>query len=57
MIEDGSFDEFFNDNPYSKNAVEQANIKARKVIELENPLLTEATLQALTSVNGNNACQ
>lgn len=56
MIEDGSFDEFFNANPYSKNAVEQANIKARKVIELENPLLTEATQQALTSVNGNSAC-
>lgn len=56
IMEDGSFDEFFNANPYSKNAVEQANIKARKVIELENPLLTEATQQALSALNSNSAC-
>lgn len=57
ILEDGSFDEFFNTNPYSKKAVEQANIKARKVIELENPLLTEATQQALIALNSNSACQ
>jgi hypothetical protein len=41
MIDDGSFDEIF--NRYYKSAIDRANIKGRRVIELANPELPPQT--------------
>lgn len=41
MIKDGSFDRIF--NKHHKKSIEQANLKKRRLIHLENPFLPEKT--------------
>lgn len=42
-IEDGSFDEYFLNDPTVKAALEKANLKDRTIIRLENPSLPKLT--------------
>lgn len=42
-IADGSFDNFFYNNPLIKSVMQEANIKQRKVIKIDNPYLPEET--------------
>jgi hypothetical protein len=42
-ISDGSFEKFFQNHWYIKNTMELANMPARKLFRLENPLLTPET--------------
>ncbi|GLX85675.1 hypothetical protein tloyanaT_19270 [Thalassotalea loyana] len=48
-IADGSFDEFFESNEITAGLIEKANLEAREVIFLDNPLLTVQTRRALNS--------
>lgn len=43
MIDDGSFDTFFNENKKIKHALEHANLSNRKVYKLTNPFLPPET--------------
>ncbi|HEY8939386.1 MAG TPA: diguanylate cyclase [Cellvibrio sp.] len=42
-IEDGSFDEYFFNDPTVKDVVEKANLKSRTIIHLDNPSLPPKT--------------
>ncbi|WP_246434750.1 substrate-binding periplasmic protein [Teredinibacter haidensis] len=42
-IEDGSFDDYFFNDPVVKDVIEKANLQDRTVIKLENPLLPKNT--------------
>ncbi len=42
-IEDGSFSEYFFNNPIIKDALANANLKSRKIIHLQNPTLPPKT--------------
>ncbi len=42
-IKDGSFEELFRNHPANKEVFEFANIEKRKIIRLNNPLLTQET--------------
>lgn len=42
-IDDGSFDKVFFSDPSVKNALENANMKNRRIFELENPTLSKET--------------
>ncbi len=42
-LEDGSFDRLFYNHPDIKEVLERANLKGRRLFELENPLLPEQT--------------
>lgn len=42
-IDDGSFDDVFFNDPSVKNALENANMKNRRIFELENPTLSKET--------------
>jgi hypothetical protein len=43
MIEDGSFDEFFFNDPMIKDTLEQSNLANRKFFHIDNPFLPEKT--------------
>ncbi|NVK24774.1 MAG: transporter substrate-binding domain-containing protein [Gammaproteobacteria bacterium] len=43
MVEDGTFNQMFFADSQVKSALNLANVKARRVIDLENPLLTDKT--------------
>lgn len=43
MIDDGSFDIFFNENQKIKHAIEKANLSERKIYSLSNPFLPPET--------------
>jgi hypothetical protein len=42
-IDDGSFDEVFRNDPAVQSVMQKANMKARRVFELQNPTLSKET--------------
>ena len=55
-LSSGSFDEFFESNEITAGLIEKANLEAREIIFLDNPLLTVQTRQALNSSQLNAVC-
>ncbi|REL35207.1 hypothetical protein DXX92_07450 [Thalassotalea euphylliae] len=57
MMADGSFEQFFNQNPYSKSVRAKANINNRRIYTLKNPLLTAQTAQVINSKQYQTSCR